>query len=167
MLWQSSPLGGSRFVVSMCCHPEWFPCAPQQEKDKRPSLIVVCWTVPRLDRCSSYYRVFLSSPTIAATWIRISLHRDCCWNRLDGYLKDNTVSFCCRFSLQFVSAGLLALVPTIHALAEPLHDPSPLATAFGRLLLINFFGWIFYVCSPLERIGMARIGQPGVYTACT
>lgn len=81
----------------------------------------------------------------------------------DGYPKDSTVSFCGRFSLQFASAGLLALVPTIHALAEPLHDPSPLATAFGRLLLINFFGSVFYVCRPFERLGMARIGQPSLH----
>jgi hypothetical protein len=80
----------------------------------------------------------------------------------DGYLKDNTVSFRGRFC-QYAPVGLLALVPTIHALAEPLHDPSPLATAFGRLLLINFFGYVFYICRPLERIGLARIGQPSLH----
>ncbi|OGE46515.1 hypothetical protein PENARI_c214G05478 [Penicillium arizonense] len=88
----------------------------------------------------------------------------------DGYLKDGTVSFRGRFSLQYASVGLLALVPTIHTLAEPLHDPSPLATAFCRLLFINFFGCVFYVCRPLERIGMTRIGQPtlhGMYLIAT
>ncbi|CAG8015791.1 unnamed protein product, partial [Penicillium nalgiovense] len=54
----------------------------------------------------------------------------------DDYLQDtNTGAFSGRLSLQFASVGLLALVPTIHALAEPLHAPSPLATAFGRLVL--------------------------------
>ncbi|OQE36438.1 hypothetical protein PENNAL_c0814G03308, partial [Penicillium nalgiovense] len=52
----------------------------------------------------------------------------------DGYLKDMDMgAFSARLSLQFATVVLLALVPSIHAFAEPLHTPSPLATAFGRL----------------------------------
>ena len=82
----------------------------------------------------------------------------------DGYLKDmDTGAFSSRLSVQFVSVGLLALVPTIHALAEPLHAPSPLAAAFGRLVLINLFGCSLYALRPLERIGMVQTWQPSLH----
>lgn len=82
----------------------------------------------------------------------------------DAYLKDmNTGTFPGRLSLQFSSVGLLALVPTIHALAEPLHAPSPLAAAFGRLILINLFGCALYALRPLERIGIVRSWQPSLH----
>ncbi|CAG8276044.1 unnamed protein product [Penicillium olsonii] len=82
----------------------------------------------------------------------------------DAYLKDmNTGTFPGRLSLQFSSVGLLALVPTIHALAEPLHTPSPLAAAFGRLVLINLFGCALYAWRPFERIGIVRSWQPSLH----
>ena len=82
----------------------------------------------------------------------------------DAYLKDmDTGVFPGRLSLQFASVGLLALVPTIHALAEPLHAPSALAAAFGQLVLINIFGCALYALRPLERIGMARSWQPSLH----
>ncbi|KAK4983866.1 hypothetical protein LTR66_008683 [Elasticomyces elasticus] len=82
----------------------------------------------------------------------------------DAYLKEmNTGTFPGRLPLQFSSVGLLALVPTIHALAEPLHAPSPLAAAFGRLVLINLFGCALYALRPLERIGMAQSWQPSLH----
>ncbi|CAG7935216.1 unnamed protein product [Penicillium salamii] len=82
----------------------------------------------------------------------------------DAYLKDmNTGTFPGRLSLQLSSVGLLALVPTIHALAEPLHAPSPLAAAFGRLVLINLFGCALYALRPLERIGIVRSWQPSLH----
>jgi hypothetical protein len=82
----------------------------------------------------------------------------------DIYLKDiDTGVSSGRLSLQFASLGLLALVPTIHALAEPLHAPSPLAAAFGRLVLINLFGCALYALRPLERIGMAQFWQPSLH----
>ncbi|CAG8879708.1 unnamed protein product [Penicillium salamii] len=82
----------------------------------------------------------------------------------DAYLKEmNTRTFPGRLPLQFSSVGLLALVPTIHALAEPLHAPSPLAAAFGRLVLINLFGCALYALRPLERIGIARSWQPSLH----
>ncbi|CAG8365789.1 unnamed protein product [Penicillium salamii] len=82
----------------------------------------------------------------------------------DTYLKEmNTGTFPGRLSLQFSSVGLLALVPTIHALAEPLHAPSPLAAAFGRLVLINLFGCAIYALRPLERIGITRSWQPSLH----
>ncbi|CAG8082057.1 unnamed protein product [Penicillium salamii] len=83
----------------------------------------------------------------------------------DAYLKEmNTRTFPGRLPLQLSSVGLLALVPTIHALAEPLHAPSPLATAFGRLVLINLFGCALYALRPLERIGIARSWQPSLHS---
>ncbi|KAI3091723.1 hypothetical protein CBS147333_10295 [Penicillium roqueforti] len=82
----------------------------------------------------------------------------------DGYLQDmDTGAFSSRLSVQFASVGLLALVPTIHALAEPLHAPSPLAAAFGRLVLINLFGCSLYTLRPLERIGMVQTWQPSLH----
>jgi hypothetical protein len=82
----------------------------------------------------------------------------------DAYLKHvNTGTFPGRLSLQFSSVGLLALVPTIHALAKPLHAPSPLAAAFGRLVLINLFGCALYALRPLERIGIVRSWQPSLH----
>ncbi|CAG8891866.1 unnamed protein product [Penicillium nalgiovense] len=68
-----------------------------------------------------------------------------------------------RLSLQFASVVLLALVPSIHALAEPLHAPSPLATAFGRLVLLNLCGCALYALRPLERIGMVQFWQPSLH----
>ncbi|CAG8638533.1 unnamed protein product [Penicillium salamii] len=47
--------------------------------------------------------------------------------------------------------------------AEPLHAPSPLAAAFGRLVLINLFGCAIYALRPLERIGIARSWQPSLH----
>jgi hypothetical protein len=82
----------------------------------------------------------------------------------DASLKDvNTGTLPGRFSPQFASLGLLALVPTIHALAEPLQAPSPLAAAFGRLVLINLFGCALYALRPLERIGIAQSWQPSLH----
>ncbi|CRL30942.1 unnamed protein product [Penicillium camemberti] len=40
--------------------------------------------------------------------------------------------------------------------AEPLHAPSLLAAAFGRLVLINLFGYALYTLRPLKRIGIVR-----------
>jgi uncharacterized membrane protein HdeD (DUF308 family) len=82
----------------------------------------------------------------------------------NGDLKDSkTVFLGGRFFLQFTSVGLLALVPTIHALAEPLYAPSLLAAIFGRLLLINLFGCAFYISRPLERLGLVRFWQPSLH----
>lgn len=82
----------------------------------------------------------------------------------DGYLKDMDMgAFSARLSLQFASVVLLALAPSIHALAEPLHAPSPLATAFGRLVLLNLCGYALYALRPLERIGMVQFWQPSLH----
>lgn len=58
-----------------------------------------------------------------------------------------------RFALHFASVVLLSLMPTIHALAEPVHAPSPLASAFGQMVMINVFGGAIYLLRPVERIG--------------
>ncbi|CAG8069312.1 unnamed protein product [Penicillium salamii] len=82
----------------------------------------------------------------------------------EAYLKEiKNGTFPGQLCLQFSSVGLLALVPTIHALAEPLHAPSPLAAAFGPLVLINLFGRALYVLRPLERIGTVRSWQPSLH----
>ena len=75
----------------------------------------------------------------------------------DSYLKDMDIgAFSARLSLQFATVVLLALVPSIHALAEPLHAPSPLATAFGRLVLLSLCGYTLYALRPLKRIRMVQ-----------
>ena len=68
-----------------------------------------------------------------------------------------------RFSLHFLSVVLLSLMPTIHALAEPVHTPSPLATAFGQMVISILFGGAFYLLRPLERIGRAGGWQPSLH----
>ncbi|CAG8945122.1 unnamed protein product [Penicillium salamii] len=69
------------------------------------------------------------------------------------YFKEmNTKTFPSQLSLQFLLVGLLALVPTIHILTEPLHTPFPLTTTFSQLMLINLFDYTLYTLHPLERI---------------
>ncbi|CAG8181315.1 unnamed protein product, partial [Penicillium nalgiovense] len=85
-------------------------------------------------------------------------------NLSDGYLKDMDMgAFSARLSLQSASVVLLALVPSIHASAESLHAPSPLATAFGRLVLLSLCGCALYALRPLERIGMVQFWQPSLH----
>ncbi|CDM32570.1 unnamed protein product [Penicillium roqueforti FM164] len=75
----------------------------------------------------------------------------------DGYLKDMDIgAFSARLSLQFTTVVLLALVPSIHTFAKPLHTPSPLATAFGRLVLLNLYSCALYTLRPLKRIGIVQ-----------
>ncbi|CAG8002367.1 unnamed protein product [Penicillium salamii] len=82
----------------------------------------------------------------------------------DSYLKDMGMgAFSTRLSLQFASVVLLALLPTIHALAEPFNAPSPLATAFGRLVLLNLCGCALYALRPLERIGIVQFWQSSLH----
>jgi len=54
-------------------------------------------------------------------------------------------------------------MPTNHALAEPVHTPSLLATAFGQMVIGILSGGAFYLLRPLERIGMAGGWQPSLY----
>ncbi|CAG8891190.1 unnamed protein product [Penicillium salamii] len=125
---------------------------------------VVWWFIPGLDRSSSHDRFSLPSPTIATTWVCIGFTMIAVGSLSDGYPKDvDTGAFSARLSLQFASVVLLALVPSIHALAEPLHAPSPLATAFGRLVLLNLCGCALYALRPLERIGMVQFWQPSLH----
>ncbi|CAG8893574.1 unnamed protein product [Penicillium nalgiovense] len=112
---------------------------------------------------SSHDRFSLPSPTIATTWVH-RLSHDRGWKplgRLSQRRGHGGISR--RLSLQFASVVLLALVPSIHALAEPLHAPSPLATAFGRLVLLNLCGCALYALRPLERIGMVQFWQPSLH----
>ncbi|KAJ5938367.1 hypothetical protein N7466_001501 [Penicillium verhagenii] len=62
-------------------------------------------------------------------------------------------------SIHLASVIMLSLTPTIHALAEPVTGASPLAMAFGRIVIIGSLSFAFYFLEPLERIGLARIWQ--------
>ncbi|KAJ5651615.1 uncharacterized protein N7484_005338 [Penicillium longicatenatum] len=62
-------------------------------------------------------------------------------------------------SIHLASVIMLSLTPTIHALAEPVTGASPLAIAFGRMVIIGSLSFAFYFLQPLERIGLARIWQ--------
>ncbi|KAJ5654986.1 hypothetical protein N7490_001989 [Penicillium lividum] len=61
--------------------------------------------------------------------------------------------------IHLASVIMLSLTPTIHALAEPVTGASPLAIAFGRMVIIGALSFAFHLLQPLERIGLARIWQ--------
>lgn len=70
-------------------------------------------------------------------------------------------------SLQVTSFGLLALIPTIHAYAEPTSVPSHLAVAvaFGRLMIGGILGGALYILRPLERMEIVRDWRPSLHGA--
>lgn len=73
-------------------------------------------------------------------------------------------------SLHVASVILLSLTPTIHALAEAVPSSSPLAFAFGRMVMISLLACAFYILQPLERIGLIKTWQPsphGMYLVLT
>jgi hypothetical protein len=151
-------------MVSVCRLSEWLQCILQAKNDQRAEFHLVCWTFPGLDRSSSDHRLSLTAQPL----LKLGYASACTVNAVeslsDGYLKDmNTGALSSRLSAQFASVYLLALVPSIHALAEPLHAPSPLAAAFGRLALINLFDCALYALRPLERIGMAQSWKPSLH----
>lgn len=57
-----------------------------------------------------------------------------------------------RLPIHMICVVLFALVPTMHALAEPVTTSSPLATAFGRFVLCNVMGAAVYLLEPFEKI---------------
>ena len=71
-------------------------------------------------------------------------------------------------SLQVTSVGLLALVPTIHAYAEPNSVPSHLAVAvvFGRLMIGGILGGTLYILRPLKHMEIIRDWRPSLHGAC-
>lgn len=85
-------------------------------------------------------------------------------NVVDFLVLDSSATvFRTRFPYHCVSLGLLALVPTIHALTGTYHNASPLAIQFSRLAVSNALGGAFYLAQPLERLGVANGWQPSLY----
>ena len=85
-------------------------------------------------------------------------------NLVDFLVLDSDASVVrARFPYHCVSLGVLALVPTIHALTETFHNPSPLALDFAWLAGSNSLGATFYLLRPLERIGVVNTWRPSLY----
>lgn len=59
--------------------------------------------------------------------------------------------------VQLASVIMLSLAPMIHGLAEPVTGASPLAIAFGRLVVVGSLSFALYLLQPLERIGFVRL----------
>jgi predicted membrane channel-forming protein YqfA (hemolysin III family) len=68
-----------------------------------------------------------------------------------------------RLPFHMVCVVLFALVPTMHALAEPVTESSSLATAFGRFVLSNTLGAAVYLLEPFERIIATPNSNPSLY----
>lgn len=67
--------------------------------------------------------------------------------------------------LHLASVGLLALMPTVHTLAEPV-STSPqfaIAFAFGQLMMGGLAGWAVYLLRPLERMGIVQNWRPSIH----
>ncbi|KAJ5655093.1 hypothetical protein N7490_002096 [Penicillium lividum] len=59
--------------------------------------------------------------------------------------------------VQLASVIMLSLTPIIHALAEPVTGASPLAIAFGRMVVIGSLSFALSSVQPLERVGFFRL----------
>jgi predicted membrane channel-forming protein YqfA (hemolysin III family) len=68
-----------------------------------------------------------------------------------------------KFQYHCTSFGLLALVPIIHSLAEPLGQPMPLTLEIARVAVYNGLGAMQYFVRPLERMGLFQGWQPSLY----
>lgn len=68
-----------------------------------------------------------------------------------------------RLPFHMVCVVLFALVPTMHALAEPVTESSSLATAFGRFVLSNTLGAAVYLLEPFERIIATPNSNPSLH----
>jgi hypothetical protein len=68
-------------------------------------------------------------------------------------------------SLHLASVSLVALMPTIHALAKPIftQDQLQLANSFGELMIGGLLGRILYLLRPLERMGVAQNWHPSLH----
>ncbi|KAJ5267484.1 hypothetical protein N7478_010292 [Penicillium angulare] len=69
-------------------------------------------------------------------------------------------------SLDILSIIMLALMPTMHALAGPASFPTPLATAFVKLLASNILGLVIYMLQPLEALGVPHHWGPSFHAMC-
>lgn len=61
--------------------------------------------------------------------------------------------------VQLASVIMLSLTPIIHDLAEPVTGASPLATAFGRLVVVGSLSFALYLVQPLERLAFVKVWQ--------
>ncbi|KAJ5654910.1 hypothetical protein N7490_001913 [Penicillium lividum] len=61
--------------------------------------------------------------------------------------------------VQLASVIMLSLTPIIHALAEPVTGASPLAIAFGRMVVIGSLSFALSLVQPLERVGFFRLWE--------
>lgn len=68
-----------------------------------------------------------------------------------------------RLPIHMICVVLLALVPTIHALAEPVTTSSSLATAFGRFVLSSALGAAVYLFEPFEKITATPNWNPSLH----
>jgi hypothetical protein len=69
------------------------------------------------------------------------------------------------FSLHMASVSLVALMPTIHALAKPIFTQHQLqlAISFGELMIGGLLGRTLYLLRPLERMGVAQNWHPSLH----
>lgn len=68
-----------------------------------------------------------------------------------------------KFQYHCTSFGLLALVPIIHSLAEPLGQPMPLTLEIARVAVYNSLRAMQYFVRPLKRMGLFQGWQPSLY----
>jgi hypothetical protein len=69
------------------------------------------------------------------------------------------------FSPHMASVSLVALMPTIHALANPIFTQHQLqlAISFGELMIGGLLGRTLYLLRPLERMGVAQNWHPSLH----
>lgn len=86
---------------------------------------------------------------------------------LPGYLfyGQTTEGRLSHASLHIASVGLLALMPTTHALAEAASAPPQLALSidFGQLMIGGLLGGALYLLQPLERMGIVQNWHPSLH----
>jgi hypothetical protein len=65
--------------------------------------------------------------------------------------------------VQLASVIMLSLTPIIHGLAEPVTGASPLAIAFGRMVVVGSLSFALYLVQPLERLAFVKVWQLGFH----
>jgi hypothetical protein len=83
-------------------------------------------------------------------------------NLLYGQIDNASLS---HFSPHMASVSLVALMPTIHALAKPISTlyQLQLAISFGELMIGGLLGRTLYLLRPLERMGIAQNWHPSLH----
>jgi predicted membrane channel-forming protein YqfA (hemolysin III family) len=133
--------------------------APEWGKIESGALLLLIWasTIPAI------VLLFESQPWIQLSYVSVYT-LIAIGNIVDFLVSDSHASAIqIRFPYYCVFLGLLSVVPAIHAFAEKPHDPSPLAIAFGRMVIYNALGGAFFLFQPLERIGITDRWRPSLY----